>query len=95
MTINITINALHVIIAVTGILGFCGSILLVVGNGDLEKANAFFNKLLFSVGPSIKKGNESILNIDNWLIKKSRLVGVVALIASLLIVVNLYAHVIR
>ena len=72
MIISVVINALHIIIAVTGILGFCGSILLVIGNGDLEKANAFFNKLLFSVGPSIKKGDESILNVDNWLIKKSR-----------------------
>ena len=95
MTIGIAIHALHLIILVMGLLGFCGAILLIIGNGNLEKVSAFFNKPFFSIGPSIKKGDESIVNIDNWLIKRSRLVGVIALIVSILIILNLCIRIIR
>ena len=94
MATGIAIYALHLVILIVGVLSFCGAILLLIGNSGLEKANAFFNKVLFSIGPSFKKGDENIINIDNWLMKRSRLVGVVALIITILIIVNLYTRII-
>lgn len=94
MAIDVAVYVLHVTTVVVGVLSFFGAILLMIGNGSLEKINAFLNKLAFSVGPSLKKGDESIVNIDDWIIKKSRLLGVIALIISILLVVNVYTNVI-
>ena len=81
-------------ILVMGILGSIGAVLLIIGNGHLEKINAFFNKAVFSVGPAIKKGDENVVEIDNWLMKRSRVVGVAALIISVFLIVNLYVRLI-
>ena len=94
MMINIAIQTTHLIVLVGGILGFCGSILLLIGGGVLERANAQFNKLILSIGLSMSKGGKGIVNTDSWCMKRSRLIGAVALIISVLLVVNLYAGVI-
>lgn len=80
------------ITSVMSILALCGSIILMSGSTNLAKANTFFNKKVLSIGKPVKKMDEDIGNIDNWVMKRPQLAGAIIFIVSLALLLNQYMH---
>ena len=97
MRTDIMFTILYPILSLTAlvaaVIGFCGAILFISGGSTLEKTNAIFNKTIFSIGPFIEQLDKSIVDLDSWVIKRSRLVGIVILIISITLFLESYIHV--
>lgn len=78
---------------VAAIIGFCGAILFISGGSTLEKTSAICNKTIFSIGPFIEQLDKSIIDLDSWVTKRSRSIGIVILIISIALFLEPHIHV--
>lgn len=68
-----------------GIIGFIFSVLLILGKNAFVKLNAFFNKQ-FSVEKFAKMLDSVIAPVDDWVMVRPRVAGLLLLVISLYLI---------